>query len=727
MGYQNCGGSFEAVPEISGGKNLTSQTPVAPYCVPGRQATVDCHLAIGNAKEASRTKFCNESGTAYSPVAACVLESCLANFEVSGNSCVHMITNPYPLCQSTTVDQISCVDQVDFATIAERDRTCNQDEQSYTVGECIIKSCEKPDYELDTINNLCVKIKTPICNANETDSISCINDVTGAAVATRTRTCNQDEQSYTMGTVCNIQSCNSGLPPVDNVCIPPNNSGGNTGSGITYYVDVTAPNDNGSGSIDSPKKRIKSAIDLMSTSGGDTVIIKPGVYNHTLDAIIAPVSGTASDYNLIKAEVDGTVIISGVRDHSDFSYYSNLNLSISDYGVKNLEAPKYIQFEGLHFSSRTGSKSVSGQYIKFLRTSFEKGPNGNAYVLSIGGSYLLFEDCFFYGEGGRQAFGLYEGDHVILRRAVIRHDHGWRDTGKMEPQGVATIYNSNFVEFQNVILLDSSSDPNSGGSNWWYGGVTMATNGVNNQNNNIRGLIQLNVEGTFSIAGGSGNVNNIQMDDVAAAWTDQSIYKNKGSLINMDDGATKSVSVNRATVHGADAMAYLNYSGIYTLNMKNSVASNLSGSAFFNGNQTLNEAYNNCYETPSTQYYTNCQGTGATFYDPFLNGLKYLPRIEPGSELSTAGEDGGQVGAQITKKIGVSGTLYGEPGYKDRLNESLWPWPHQDRIKQEMCTDMGVTRGFCATGNGLYGGPVNLTSYIWEALGSSCPSEFCTP
>ena len=34
-------------------------------------------------------------------------------------------------------------------------------------------------------------------------------------------------------------------------------------------------------------------------------------------------------------------------------------------------------------------------------------------------------------------------------------------------------------------------------------------------------------------------------------------------------------------------------------------------------------------------------------------------------------------------------------------------------------------RGFAADGNGLYGGPITLTSYIWEYLGNPCPADIC--
>jgi hypothetical protein len=34
-------------------------------------------------------------------------------------------------------------------------------------------------------------------------------------------------------------------------------------------------------------------------------------------------------------------------------------------------------------------------------------------------------------------------------------------------------------------------------------------------------------------------------------------------------------------------------------------------------------------------------------------------------------------------------------------------------------------RGFATSGTGLYGGPITLTSYIWEYLGNPCPTDIC--
>jgi hypothetical protein len=107
--------------------------------------------------------------------------------------------------------------------------------------------------------------------------------------------------------------------------------------------------------------------------------------------------------------------------------------------------------------------------------------------------------------------------------------------------------------------------------------------------------------------------------------------------------------------------------------------------------------------------------------------LKYLCRVEDASPLKGAASDGGDIGATILNRYGVSGTLWGEPGYDSLTQESLWPFPNEDVIKAKMSSWIGqneAKRGFCVDSIGLYGGPVTLTSYIWEYLGYPCPSEF---
>lgn len=66
-------------------------------------------------------------------------------------------------------------------------------------------------------------------------------------------------------------------------------------------------------------------------------------------------------------------------------------------------------------------------------------------------------------------------------------------------------------------------------------------------------------------------------------------------------------------------------------------------------------------------------------------------------------------------------------------DEVLWPWPNEARIKADFAESFenmpleyqNADRGFVVEGTGLYGGPITLTSYIWEYLGHPCPSEVC--
>lgn len=82
------------------------------------------------------------------------------------------------------------------------------------------------------------------------------------------------------------------------------------------------------------------------------------------------------------------------------------------------------------------------------------------------------------------------------------------------------------------------------------------------------------------------------------------------------------------------------------------------------------------------------------------------------SALTTAGANGGQVGAQIVKRRGVRGTLFGEPGFEDLTATDLWPWPYQARIKSDMASVS--TRGFCSAST-------TLSSYVFGLLGNPSP------
>lgn len=124
-----------------------------------------------------------------------------------------------------------------------------------------------------------------------------------------------------------------------------------------------------------------------------------------------------------------------------------------------------------------------------------------------------------------------------------------------------------------------------------------------------------------------------------------------------------------------------------------------------------------------------------------ISGSGYDLDSAPTASLIKSGTPGNLLnntpGATVMKRYGVSGTLWGETGYDQLTNEDLWPWPYEDKIKAVFAeannppggnspSTNPVKRGFTADGNGLYGGPITLTSYIWEYLGTSCPVTVCS-
>jgi len=136
------------------------------------------------------------------------------------------------------------------------------------------------------------------------------------------------------------------------------------------------------------------------------------------------------------------------------------------------------------------------------------------------------------------------------------------------------------------------------------------------------------------------------------------------------------------------------------------------------------ESNYNCFYNNTVNYRNTTPGTHDIInINPLTNSLFYLPRIESNSDLSGKASDGGAIGATVMKRIGVSGTLWGETGYKITTAEDLWPWPNEDIIKMNMRTykhpQINADRGFCADGKQLNGvDDITLTSYIWEYLGN---------
>ena len=87
----------------------------------------------------------------------------------------------------------------------------------------------------------------------------------------------------------------------------------------THYVDGSMPSDSGDGtSWVTAKKYITSGIGIMS--GGDTLIVRDGIYSGSSNRIANLPSGSAGAYTKIQAETDFGVVIQDVTSAYSHCY-----------------------------------------------------------------------------------------------------------------------------------------------------------------------------------------------------------------------------------------------------------------------------------------------------------------------------------------------------------------------------------------------------------------------
>lgn len=319
----------------------------------------------------------------------------------------------------------------------------------------------------------------------------------------------------------------------------------------------------------------------------------------------------------------------------------------------------YTRIEGLKFTG-SSTKTVAGSYVKFFRTAFNGGPtSGNNVVLQVGtndrtpgASNILFEDSWVYGLGGRYKVLVYNAQKIVLRRVVVRHDGGWTNTDGA-PQGGFSLYDSQDVICQDCLFVDPASN---------LSGFEAAMYLVSNGSTSLR---QSNVSVNGAVIIGSPN----------------------NGLAAEGDGPTASYTIKDVAVVGSRQGGFNTNNASHTLNITRGLAV-VSGSPYAAWSGTVNASA--CvYKGGSNQAsLSNCSGT--------------LPKYPVVLNSSSQG-------ANVQKRIGVSGTLFGEAGYNDTQSQDLWPWPNEARIK----TEFDAVRP-------AFGGKT-LTKYVYEQLGNTAP------
>lgn len=395
---------------------------------------------------------------------------------------------------------------------------------------------------------------------------------------------------------------------------------------------------------------------------GDTLVVKAGTYSGLPNFINGIPSGTALRASRVVAERPLDVRI---QSTTTLNYYDT-QLQING---------NYVNVDGFIFDmSGTNDPpniaDIEGSFNKVTRSIFKRSGDIDAYggLLYNGGNDNLFEDLagvgacrYCFVQGGPSA----STQRNIWRRIVGRFDY----SNSQQPKATFATYgndgNLNVRDhlYQNVIAIEGQNPGTLGGTEEKYGGFYTPKNTAN-----------VRLQGSMVIKEGVGNA---------------------GIFIREFN------SLNSAS-----------HTVIWDLPGSNPAAIGLLSA--YGANLTIGGSI---------------PGTGAELSSPASASL-IKPPSPPATLLNNT------PGAIILKRYGGTGTRWGDPGFDELSNEDLWPWPLQDRIKLVFAEANPVPagnspatnntkRGFAADGTGIYGGPITLTSYIWEYLGSICPRAIC--
>ena len=458
-------------------------------------------------------------------------------------------------------------------------------------------------------------------------------------------------------------------------------------------------------------------------SGGDTVIIGDGIYSGTSNSVdnsTYPPYGSSSAWTVIKAEHDGAATFDGA------SFYM-------DYGSGNRNY--YYQIEGVIWANASFWITY-GNHVKLLRCGGYNAGSGNIeqFGAGRGASYVLFEDCYAWGEA-RYKFTSYQNSNVIFRRCVARMD---KENAGGEPIAGMAMYSVTNGIIQNSIVIDSNV------KSYWTNVYANGGCGCFYVPDTNMSAYDITIENSICL---NSQLAGIQSDGHESSYSTYNVIAKNNVLWDVDQmnnsnwlnasRGTNPVWINNtfgvSDVGEAYLSTYASTGGSVTNNLFYSINTSNSLESHWDAYNTSHD-YNTYYAstglpTLSSHEYTNKNPIWNASTNP-AGALKYITRIESGSNHSGIGSGGADIGANIVKKVGVSGTLWGETGYDTEQAENLWPFPNENVIKQKMASysyqSLSGARGFAAPGNGLYGGPITLTSYIWEYLGNACPTGICT-
>ncbi|MBI5783103.1 MAG: Ig-like domain-containing protein [Gammaproteobacteria bacterium] len=501
------------------------------------------------------------------------------------------------------------------------------------------------------------------------------------------------------------------------ITVTARDAAGNTGSGTlivsynssssartTYYLSPTGSDTANDGRLlSSPWKSFAKAFGSMAA--GDELILLDGTYSAAAATGYINYQGTGSAQPPSGTSLGNVTYVHALNP-------GNVTVQGGLFIGRSTRKDSFIKIQGITFEG--GGSLYNTSYVTIKDCGFHGGLGIGTNDHDNGNDYDLIEDVWVWTSGQRIIAINYRSHHNVWRRVVVRGDGCGTSScsGSGNPNVGITVYNSMDVSVQNVIVVDrilaATDEP--------YGDFAVAQHapGPDFGRAEWLGTISLNSPDTGYYMEPDASVDPTIKISNAIAWNAS------GAGFNVARTGTNNLLENLTAYGNGDGVRVAPELTSGTLRNVISVNAGRYGI-----NSRYAPSYVDVYNAGSSTYNQTTCSTGCYTSNPQADGvtpsLKYITRIESGSLLNGKGAGGADIGANVLYRYGIDGSRFSEANYNTLTSAALWPWPNEDRIKREMCAN--TARGFCSTSQRLGNlGPVTLTTYIWEYLGSPIPS-----
>lgn len=251
-----------------------------------------------------------------------------------------------------------------------------------------------------------------------------------------------------------------------------------------FYVSSTGSNGNAGTSEGAAWATLAYA--LQNSSAGDEIMVVDDIIESIECSVIVANGGTSGAHKVIKGKTINTKITGAI---TDTGYAASTNT--------------YIDFKNLWFDASTSQEPTTGplHYCTFFRCMFSGGQLSGNVVKFSSGSYQLYEQCGWFGPGGRYNFLAYQQTNITLRHCIGRSDSGWGDGS--EPDANFQVYSSTNVNVIQCVGFDSQQRSPSYG---YLAEFSATTN--QGPNTNVRFINTYAIDGPsagFTVEGNSGS------------------------------------------------------------------------------------------------------------------------------------------------------------------------------------------------------------------------------